>query len=96
MAQAQLKKAPQAPPLFTANPRAIIDKAKLLVEQSRRVQDAVVKSVQPETAEAAAELNPSFRWNSLKKDITKFDGPETMGMGYEWNHVQVTFPPLHG
>lgn len=51
---------------------------------------------QPETAKAAAELNPSFLWNSLKKDISKLDGPETIGLGCEWSHAEVNFPHFMG
>lgn len=51
---------------------------------------------QAETAEAAAELNPSFLWNSLTKEIMMLDGPEILGMGYDWGHGQVNFPHFMG
>lgn len=56
MTRAHFKKAPQAPPLFTATPHAIIEEAKRLVEHSHKVQDEIVKNVQPETATFANTL----------------------------------------
>ena len=49
---------PQAPPNFAYTPSSIVDDAKLLVECSRKVQDEVVKNIQPDTATFANVLVP--------------------------------------
>jgi metallopeptidase MepB len=56
MAPDKPKKPPQAPPLFTATPISIIDDAKRLIEQSRKVQNRITRGVQPETATFANTL----------------------------------------
>ncbi|KAL5313616.1 hypothetical protein ACEPPN_018037 [Leptodophora sp. 'Broadleaf-Isolate-01'] len=52
------KKPPQAPPVFTTDPRSILDDAKRLIEQSRKVQASVVGEVHPSTATFANTLLP--------------------------------------
>ena len=52
------KYAPQRPPLFTASPRSLIQDTKRLIEQSRKVQDEVVRIVQLKTATFANTLLP--------------------------------------
>ena len=58
MAHNELRKAPQAPPLFTGIPTSIVDDAKRLIEHSRNVQDQIVRNVQPEAANFANVLQP--------------------------------------
>ncbi|KAJ9294396.1 hypothetical protein DTO271G3_6971 [Paecilomyces variotii] len=52
------KQPPQAPPQFNATPSSILDKAKLLIEQTREVQDRIVNTVRPEEATFANTLLP--------------------------------------
>ncbi len=58
MAAGPLKKHPQAPPLFTSSPASILDDAKRLIKQSRKVQNQIVESVQASTATFANTLLP--------------------------------------
>ncbi|KAL1992253.1 hypothetical protein VTN49DRAFT_4285 [Thermomyces lanuginosus] len=58
MAPEQLKKPPQAPPLFTATPDSILADTKRLIETSRSVQDRVASSVKPADATFANTLLP--------------------------------------
>ncbi len=51
---------------------------------------------QPESHEAAAKMNTSKIWNTLRKDIMEIEGPESQGQGDEWGHGEVTFPHLLG
>lgn len=50
MAPQAFKKPPQAPPLFTGTVPTIIEDTKRLIELSRRVQDDIVASVEPDGA----------------------------------------------
>jgi metallopeptidase MepB len=75
MALEKLNTPPQAPPMFTATPRSIIDDTKRLIEQSRKVQDQVVFGVQPEEASFANVLLPLAHDNnamSLEMHILTF------------------------
>ena len=58
MAPEHLRKPPQAPPLFTATAQSIVDDAKRLIADSRKVQDDVVAGVKPESATFASVLKP--------------------------------------
>ncbi|PYI01611.1 metallopeptidase MepB [Aspergillus sclerotiicarbonarius CBS 121057] len=58
MSPGKIKEAPQPPPLFTATPTSIIEDAKRLIDQSRKVQDQVVSTVQPENATFQNTLLP--------------------------------------
>lgn len=61
MAPDHLRKPPQAPPLFTATAQSILDDTKRLIDTSRKVQDDVVKHVQPESAMFANVVLPMAR-----------------------------------
>lgn len=58
MAPGHLRKPPQAPPVFTATTQTLIDDAKRLIDGSRKVQDAVVGQVTPETASFGSVVKP--------------------------------------
>ncbi|KAL1987257.1 hypothetical protein VTN96DRAFT_4285 [Rasamsonia emersonii] len=58
MAPEKLRTPPQPPPLFTATPTSIVEDTKRLIERSRKVQDQVAASVQPEAATFANVLLP--------------------------------------
>jgi metallopeptidase MepB len=67
MALEKLHTPPQAPPMFTATPRSVIDDTKRLIEQSRKVQDQVVFGVQPEEASFANVLLPLAHDNNAMR-----------------------------
>lgn len=50
MASAKYQKPPQAPPLFTATTESLAKDTKRLLDQSRRIQDQIVKDITPESA----------------------------------------------
>lgn len=50
MASAKYQKPPQPPPKFTATPDSLAADTKRLLDQSKAVQDAIVKNVTPESA----------------------------------------------
>lgn len=50
MAPANLRNPPQAPPVFTATPKSIIEDTKRLINKSRQVQDSVVAGVKQDQA----------------------------------------------
>lgn len=58
MTHNKLRKPPQAIPLFTGTSSSIIENAIRLIETSRKVQDRIVKDVQPEEANFANVLLP--------------------------------------
>jgi metallopeptidase MepB len=58
MAPEQLKKPPQAPPLFVATPTSILEDTKRMIAQSRKVQDEVASGVTSETATFSTALLP--------------------------------------
>jgi len=51
---------------------------------------------QPDSCEAAEMMNMSELWNTLRKDIMKIEGPESLGHGNEWGHGEANFPHLLG
>ncbi|PQE04491.1 thimet oligopeptidase protein [Rutstroemia sp. NJR-2017a BVV2] len=51
---------------------------------------------QPDSSEAAAKLNPSKVWNTLRSDIMPTEGPDSQDDGDEWGHHEVTFRQLAG
>jgi len=51
---------------------------------------------QPSSCEAAEKMNMSELWNTLRKDIMKIEGPESLGHGNEWGHGEANFPHLLG
>jgi metallopeptidase MepB len=54
----QLRKPPQAPPVFTGTPTSIIEDTRRLIERSRKAQDYIVDGVTPDTATFANVLVP--------------------------------------
>ncbi|KAJ9192768.1 hypothetical protein DTO164E3_8227 [Paecilomyces variotii] len=58
MAPEKLRKPPQAPPVFTATPKSIIEDTNRLIESSRKVQDSLVANIKPESATFANVLIP--------------------------------------
>lgn len=66
---------PPKPPFFTASPYSLIQDTKRLIETSRKVQDEVTRTVQPETATFANTLLPlAYNENrmALESHIIKF------------------------
>ncbi|KAL2012533.1 hypothetical protein VTN00DRAFT_58, partial [Thermoascus crustaceus] len=57
MAPEKLRKPPQAPPVFTATPKSIMDDTHRLIERSRKIQDQVA-SLEPEAATFANVMLP--------------------------------------
>ncbi|KAL4915718.1 peptidase family M3-domain-containing protein [Aspergillus aurantiobrunneus] len=53
-----LRRPPQPSPLFTATPESILNDANRLIEASRKVQDDIVATISPESAEFASVLKP--------------------------------------
>lgn len=49
-----------------------------------------------ESHEAIKNLNVPELYNRLRKEISKLDGPEDLGEGYEWGNGQATFGHLIG
>jgi metallopeptidase MepB len=49
---------------------------------------------EPESHEVAKKMNISEIWNTLRKDMTKLEGPESQGKGNEWGHGEATFGHL--
>lgn len=45
---------------------------------------------------AVEKLDASETYNKLRKEISKLDGPEELGQGYDWGHGQATFGHLIG
>ncbi|QIX00946.1 hypothetical protein AMS68_006463 [Peltaster fructicola] len=45
---------------------------------------------------ALEEMEISVTYNRLRKEISKIDGPETLGEGYTWGNEQATFGHLMG
>ncbi|PMD67393.1 uncharacterized protein K444DRAFT_606334 [Hyaloscypha bicolor E] len=39
---------------------------------------------EPASNEAIENMNITAEWNETRKEITKLDGPEVLGQGYEW------------
>lgn len=51
---------------------------------------------EPKSREALEEMKISETYNNLRKEISKLDGPETLGAGDAWGHGQATFGHLMG
>ena len=51
---------------------------------------------EPKTHEDIEKTDCSILFNKLRKDITAFDGPETLGDGLDWGHGEATFGHLVG
>ncbi|KAL1302035.1 hypothetical protein AAFC00_002483 [Neodothiora populina] len=49
-----------------------------------------------ENSEQIKNLHVSETYNKLRKDISKLDGPEVFGQGYDWANGQATFGHLIG
>jgi metallopeptidase MepB len=51
---------------------------------------------EPESHEVIETLNVSEKYNALRKELSKIDGPEVLGKGNEWGHGEATFGHLMG
>jgi len=51
---------------------------------------------EPRNHAALKEMEISETYNSLRKNISKLDGPEVLDKGYSWGHGQATFGHLMG
>lgn len=51
---------------------------------------------EPATHEVIEKMNVSDKYNTLRKEIWKIDGPEVLGKGNEWGHGEATFGHLMG
>lgn len=51
---------------------------------------------EPVSHEEVEALNASEKYNTLRKEISKIDGPEALGQGNEWGHGEATFGHLMG
>jgi len=51
---------------------------------------------EPASHRAVVDLDASATYNRLRQDISKLDGPEALGLGYDWGHGQATFGHLIG
>jgi len=49
-----------------------------------------------ESHQAIKDLHISELYNKLRKEISKLDGPEDLGQGYDWGNGQATFGHLIG
>ena len=58
MAPSKFKKPPQAPPLFTHTPESLLSDTKRLLDESKALQDGMVKDVQPGKADFKNVLLP--------------------------------------
>lgn len=75
MAAPRYRNPPQFPPKFTHTPESLAADTKRLIEQSRSVQDAIVKNVSPEDASFSKVLLPIARDDnkmSLESHIVGF------------------------
>jgi metallopeptidase MepB len=50
----------------------------------------------PASHKEIEDLEISELYNKLRTEISKLDGPETLGKGYGWGHGQATFGHLIG
>jgi len=50
----------------------------------------------PSSHKEIEDMKISEVYNKLRKDISKLDGPESLGEGYDWGHGQATFGHLIG
>ena len=51
---------------------------------------------EPESHKAIEEMKISETYNSLRKEISKIEGPEVLGKGEDWGNGQATFGHLMG
>ncbi len=51
---------------------------------------------EPKSHEAVEKLHVSELFNQLRHDISKLDGPEALGAGWDWGHGEATFGHLIG
>ncbi|KAI1945856.1 metalloendopeptidase [Ophidiomyces ophidiicola] len=51
---------------------------------------------EPVDHETAISMDITQKYNSLRKEIAKLEGPESIGQGYDWGHGQATFGHLMG
>ncbi|KAI1911702.1 metalloendopeptidase [Ophidiomyces ophidiicola] len=51
---------------------------------------------EPMDHETAISMDITQKYNSLRKEIAKLEGPESIGQGYDWGHGQATFGHLMG
>jgi metallopeptidase MepB len=51
---------------------------------------------EPKSHDALEEMKITEIYNSLRKDISKLDGPEVLGQGHDWGNGQATFGHLMG
>ena len=51
---------------------------------------------EPSSHSAVEKLDASEKYNKLRNEISKLDGPESLGEGYDWGHGQATFGHLIG
>ena len=51
---------------------------------------------EPKDHETIENMKMSELYNSLRKDISKIEGPESIGSGNAWGHGQATFGHLMG
>lgn len=51
---------------------------------------------EPSSHEEIENLKVSEKYNSMRKDICKLDGPEVLGQGNEWGNGEATFGHLMG
>ncbi|TKA63376.1 hypothetical protein B0A55_11424, partial [Friedmanniomyces simplex] len=58
MASAKYKKPPQPPPLFTHTPDSLLKDTERIIDQSKALQDRIVKDVSSEKAEFKSVLQP--------------------------------------
>ncbi|KAF5868716.1 putative metallopeptidase protein [Botrytis fragariae] len=65
MAPSQYQKPPQAPPLFTHTESQIVDEAKALMDNYRKMLDDIVANVKPEDATFANVLLPTANQDDL-------------------------------
>lgn len=51
---------------------------------------------EPADHDAVQKMDITHKYNSLRQEITGLEGPEAIGMGYDWGHGQATFGHLIG
>ena len=51
---------------------------------------------EPKSHDELEKMHFSEKYNSMRKEISKLDGPEVLGQGYDWGHGQATFGHLIG
>ncbi len=51
---------------------------------------------EPSSHEEIEKLKVSEKYNSMRKDICKLDGPEVLGQGNDWGNGEATFGHLMG